>query len=66
MGNVEKFVLKHEKEKHKTTEEFIDTLLWYARASAEIDKEWAEAKSNINEAFNQRMAEIRKGAEDNA
>ena len=62
MGKVEKFVARREKEKHKTTDEFIDTLLWYVKAAADLDAEWARSKSDLNEAFNARMREIREEA----
>lgn len=59
MGKVEKFVKTKEKEKHATTEEFIDTLKWYIKACQDADQEWARAKNDLAEAFNSRIAELK-------
>lgn len=60
MGKVEKFVKKKEAEKHISTAEFIEALLWYIQASEQLDQEWAKSKSDLNEAFNERIKEIRE------
>ena len=60
MGKVEKFVKKKEAEKHINTAEFIEALLWYIQASEQLDQEWAKSKSDLNEAFNERIKEIRE------
>lgn len=62
MGNVEKFVKARETEKHKTTEEFIDTLLWYCKSMNKIMNDFVSSTRDINEAFNSRMAEIKTEA----
>lgn len=58
MGKVEKFVKTKEKEKHATTEEFIDTLKWYIKSTEELRSEWIKSQAALNEAFNQRLHEI--------
>lgn len=58
MGKVEKFVKTKEKEKHTTTEEFIDTLKWYIKSTEELRSEWIKSQAALNEAFNQRLHEI--------
>lgn len=60
MGKVEKFVKTKEKEKHTTTEEFIDTLKWYIKACGDADREWARAKNDLTEAFNSRIRELKE------
>lgn len=62
MGKVEKFVKKQETEKHKTTSEFIDTLLWYCEAMNKTMADFIRATNDINEAFNSRVAEIKAEA----
>lgn len=66
MGKVEKFVKTREKEQHKTTEEFIETLKWYIKACQDADQEWARAKNDLAEAFNSKMAELKKQQEEKA
>ena len=63
MGKVEKFVKKKEKEKHVTTEEFLETLKWYIQASAKLDAEHTRAKNDLTEAFNKRLAELKEKME---
>lgn len=58
MGKVEKFVKTKEKEKHATTEEFIDTLKWYIKSTEELRSDWIRSQAALNEAFNQRIHEI--------
>lgn len=58
MGKVEKFVKTKEKEKHATTEEFIDTLQWYIKSTEELRRDWIRSQAVLNEAFNQRIHEI--------
>lgn len=58
MGKVEEFVKTKEKEKHATTEEFIDTLKWYIKSTEELRSDWIKAQSDLNEAFNQKIREI--------
>lgn len=58
MGKVEEFVKTKEKEKHATTEEFIDTLKWYIKSTEELRSEWIKSQAALNEAFNQRLHEI--------
>lgn len=64
MGKVEKFVRTKEKEKHATTEEFIETLCWYVKACQDLDQEWVRSKSDLQEAFKSRIAEL-KAQEEN-
>lgn len=59
MGKVEKFVKTREKEKHTTTEEFIDTLKWYIKACQDADQEWARTKNDLADAFNMKIAELK-------
>lgn len=58
MGKVEEFVRAKEKEKHATTEEFIDTLKWYIKSTEELRSDWIRSQAALNEAFNQRIHEI--------
>lgn len=58
MGIIEKQVLQREKEKHATTEEFIDTLKWYIKSTEELRSDWIKSQAALNEAFNQRLHEI--------
>lgn len=60
MGKVEKFVKTRQKEKHKTTEEFIGLCKWYMEACNKLDVQWANDKNNLNEAFKARMAELKE------
>lgn len=59
MGKVEKFVRAKEKEKHTTTEEYIDTLCWYVKACQDLDQEWVRSKNDLQEAFKSRIAELK-------
>ena len=59
MGKVEKFVRTKEKEKHTTTEEFIDTLKWYIKACQDADQEWVRSKNDLQEAFKSRIEELK-------
>ena len=63
MGKVEKFVKKREKEKHTTTEEFIETLKWYIQEMAKLDAEHTSAKNDLTEAFNETIQQITLKAE---
>lgn len=60
MGKVAKFVEKKEKEKHKTTEEFIDTLLWYVKSMNDAIVELTNTANGINTVFNEKMKEIKE------
>ena len=62
MGKVEKFVKKHEKEKHTTTEEFIETLKWYIQEMAKLDAEHTRAKNDLVEALNTKVQELKERA----
>lgn len=59
MGKVEKFVKKKEQEKHTTTSEFIDALIWYVDSMNKTLVEFVNASNDINEAFNVRINEIK-------
>lgn len=59
MGKVEKFVKKKEQEKHTTTSEFIDALIWYVDSMNKTLVEFVNASNDINEAFNARINEIK-------
>lgn len=59
MGKVEKFVKARETEKHKTTEEFIETLFWYIESMNKIMVEFVEASNNINEAYTAKVNELK-------
>lgn len=59
MGKVEKFVKKKEQEKHKTTEEFIDTLFWYIESMNKVLVEFVNAANDINEAYTAKVNEIK-------
>lgn len=58
MGKVEEFVKEREAEKHLDTEEFIGILRWYINESGKIDKQFVDAKSDLNYAFNTKMREL--------
>lgn len=60
MGIIEKQVQKHEKEKHLDTEDFIGILTWYIKESAKIEQEFVKAKSDLNAAFNEAIAEFKQ------
>lgn len=59
MGKVEKFVKKKEQEKHKTTEEFIDTLFWYIESMNKVLVEFVNAANDINEAYMTKVNELK-------
>ena len=59
MGKVEKFVKTREKEKHTTTEEYIETLCWYVKACQDLDQEWVRSKNDLQEAFKSRIEELK-------
>lgn len=59
MGKVEKFVKTKEKEKHATTEEFLETLKWYIQEGAKLEAAHIRAKNDLTEAFNSRIAELK-------
>ena len=60
MGIIEKQVQEHEKEKHLDTEDFIGVLTWYIKESAKIEREFVKAKSDLNAAFNETIAEFKQ------
>lgn len=60
MGIIEKQVQEHEKEKHLDTEDFIGILTWYIKESAKIEQEFVKAKSELNTAFNEAIAEFKQ------
>ena len=59
MGKVEKFVKKKEKEKHLGTEDLIGIMNWYIQEMAKLDKQFAEEKNNLTEAYNARLQELK-------
>jgi hypothetical protein len=59
MGKVEKFVKTREKEKHMTTDEYIETLCWYVKACQDLDQEWVRSKNDLQEAFKSRIEELK-------
>ena len=59
MGKVLKSVQKREQEKHTTTDELIETMRWYIRQMVKLDHECIEAKNNLTEAFNAKLAELK-------
>ena len=60
MGIIEKQVQEHEKEKHLDTEDFIGILTWFIKESAKIEQEFVKAKSDLNAAFNEAIAEFKQ------
>lgn len=60
MGIIEKQVQAHEKEKHLDTEDFIGILTWFIKESAKIEQEFVKAKSDLNAAFNEAIAEFKQ------
>lgn len=60
MGIIEKQIQEHEKEKHLDTEDFIGILTWYIKESAKIEQEFVKAKSDLNAAFNEAIAEFKQ------
>ena len=65
MGKVLKSVQEHEKEKHLTTEEYIGLLRWYIEASEKLRNDWIRSMSDLNEAFNTRIKELKEKQEEN-
>ncbi len=61
MGKVEEFVQQREQEKHITTAEFLKTLTWYIESTEKVRRDYIEAQSNLNEAFNARLKELNGG-----
>lgn len=59
MGKVEKFVKKHEKEKHLDTEALISIMQWYIQEMAKLNKQANEDRRNLTEAYNARLAELK-------
>ena len=59
MGKVERKVQQHELEKHLDTAEFIGILYWYIKDGQKIEQEFIKAKSDLNEAFNEKMQEYK-------
>ena len=62
MGKVQKFVEQKEKEKHISTQEYIDLLRWYAAESNKLNIEWSRSMSDLNEAFNEKIKELKEAA----
>ena len=60
MGIIEKQVQEHEKEKHLDTEDFIGILTWFIKESAKIEQEFVKAKSDLNAAFNEAIADFKQ------
>lgn len=60
MGKVEEFVKEREAEKHLDTEEFIGILMWFIKESSKIEQEFVKAKGDLNEAFNEAIAEFKQ------
>lgn len=60
MGIIEKQVKEREKEKHLDTEDFIGILTWFIKESAKIEQEFVKAKSELNAAFNEAIAEFKQ------
>ena len=60
MGIIEKQVQEHEKEKHLDTEDFIGILTGFIKESAKIEQEFVKAKSELNAAFNEAIAEFKQ------
>lgn len=60
MGKVLKQVKENERKKRMQTDEFIEYLLWYIKATQETTREFVRAQNDINEAFNAKIKEIRE------
>ncbi len=63
MGKVEKFVKKHEKEKHLDTEALIGIMQWYIQEMAKLNRQATEDRNNLTEAYNARLAELKSQME---
>ena len=61
MGKIEEFVQQREQEKHITTAEFLKTLTWYIESTEKVRRDYIEAQSSLNEAFNARLKELNGG-----
>lgn len=59
MGRVEKFVKKHEKEKHLDTEALISIMQWYIQEMAKLNREATEARNRLTDAYNARLEELK-------
>ena len=65
MGKVENQVKRRQQELQQITDDFIEMLKWYIKECRKLDVEVAEAKNNLTEAFNSRIAELKQRAEEN-
>lgn len=63
MGKVEKFVKKHEQEKHLDTEALISIMQWYIQEMAKLNRQATEDRNNLTEAYNARLAELKSQME---
>lgn len=63
MGKVEKFVKKHENEKHLDTEALISIMQWYIQQMAKLNRQATEDRNNLTEAYNARLAELKSQME---
>ncbi len=63
MGKVEKFVKKHEQEKHLDTEALIGIMQWYIQEMAKLNRRATEDRNNLTEAYNARLAELKSQME---
>lgn len=60
MGKVLKQVKENERKKRMQTDEFIEYLLWYIKATQKTTADFVRAQNDINEAFNAKIKEIRE------
>lgn len=70
MGRVEKFVKKHEKEKHIDTKEVIAVMQWYIQEMNKLQRDFADTYAdyirdgnNLTEALNARLDELMEEAQ---
>lgn len=63
MGKVEKFVKKHEAEKHLDTAELIGIMQWYIQEMAKLNRQANEDRRNLTEAYNAKLAEMKEKME---
>lgn len=60
MGKVLKQVKENERKKRMQTEEFIEYLLWYIKATQKTTADFVRAQNDINEAFNAKIKELKE------
>lgn len=66
MGKVLKQVKENERKKRMQTEEFIEYLIWYIKATQKTMADFVRAQNDINEAFNAKIKELKEQKQEEA